>query len=554
MNWKLKYRHHLLIGVYTLLNFIQSMFTELANDEAYYWMYSNFLDWGYFDHPPAIAFIIKIGYGLFKNELGVRLMVVILNSSSLYLLREIIGRKYFGLLFLLFCSISSLQVYSFIAVPDSPLLFTTCLFFYAYQRFLDRNILSDTLLLGMSMALLMYSKYHGILIIFFTMASNRKLIMNPRFIVAGISALLLYAPHLNWQVMNDFPSYQFHVLNRSQSPYDYMDTTNFLLGQFLITGPFMTIPLLYRAIRWKSEAVFDKSLRYTMFGIFLFFLFSTANDHAEANWTISACIPMILLAHHSLTKEQVLTNWLVPVASLSILALLFVRLHLMFDLLPNKITIKDEFHGSREWATEIKHLAASKSVIFMNSYQDASKYSFYSGDMSLSLNNVFYRRNQFDLWPISDSMQGLPAIFFTTWDYKDIDSIETAKGIEKFIEVPSFYSANRVWLSANWPKDGIRRGQIVEVTFEFMRNQNLAQGSDIDANPLFITYEIFQQEEYSCYQIARQLSAEELSTTNQLTIPFRAPNKAGTYFIILSIRCGNFPASINSKLYRVKVI
>jgi hypothetical protein len=31
------------------------------DDEAYYWVYSKFLDWGYFDHPPSGGFADKDG-------------------------------------------------------------------------------------------------------------------------------------------------------------------------------------------------------------------------------------------------------------------------------------------------------------------------------------------------------------------------------------------------------------------------------------------------------------------------------------------------------------
>ena len=34
---------------------------ELFHDEAYYWLYSKYPDWGYFDHPPLVAMLIKIG-------------------------------------------------------------------------------------------------------------------------------------------------------------------------------------------------------------------------------------------------------------------------------------------------------------------------------------------------------------------------------------------------------------------------------------------------------------------------------------------------------------
>ena len=55
------------LAIWLVINLIQSYFTELAHDEAYYWMYSKYLSWGYFDHPPMIALIIKIGYAIWSK-------------------------------------------------------------------------------------------------------------------------------------------------------------------------------------------------------------------------------------------------------------------------------------------------------------------------------------------------------------------------------------------------------------------------------------------------------------------------------------------------------
>ena len=38
-----------------ILNVVQGGTTELLPDEAYYWVYSQYLDWGFFDHPPLVA-------------------------------------------------------------------------------------------------------------------------------------------------------------------------------------------------------------------------------------------------------------------------------------------------------------------------------------------------------------------------------------------------------------------------------------------------------------------------------------------------------------------
>ena len=66
---------------WALLSIIQATNTELFDDEAYYWVYSRFIDWGYFDHPPMIAAIVKAGYAIFPNEFGVRLFVLLLTKT-----------------------------------------------------------------------------------------------------------------------------------------------------------------------------------------------------------------------------------------------------------------------------------------------------------------------------------------------------------------------------------------------------------------------------------------------------------------------------------------
>ena len=52
--------------------------TQLAEDEAYYWMWARDLQWSYFDHPAMTAWWIAAGVSwLGITELGVRLPVVL---------------------------------------------------------------------------------------------------------------------------------------------------------------------------------------------------------------------------------------------------------------------------------------------------------------------------------------------------------------------------------------------------------------------------------------------------------------------------------------------
>src|SRR6187455_799449 len=130
-------KHHRLLfySSWLLLALAQSASTELIADEAYYWVYSRFPAWGYFDHPPMIAMLVKWGYAIFPNELGVRLFCLLLNTGSILLIEKLINRKNPFLFYAIVLSIGLMQAGGFMAAPDIPLLFFTALFFWTYRRF-----------------------------------------------------------------------------------------------------------------------------------------------------------------------------------------------------------------------------------------------------------------------------------------------------------------------------------------------------------------------------------------------------------------------------------
>src|SRR5215216_5292804 len=58
--WPYKKKVLILILFSAILKSIIACWLELANDEAYYLLYSRFLQWNYFDHPPMVALSIRL--------------------------------------------------------------------------------------------------------------------------------------------------------------------------------------------------------------------------------------------------------------------------------------------------------------------------------------------------------------------------------------------------------------------------------------------------------------------------------------------------------------
>lgn len=125
----IQYHKQLFYGTWLLLNLVQSAGTGLMDDEAYYWVYSRFLDWGYFDHPPMVAFLIKAGYAIFPNEFGLRLLFAVMSTVAIWMIEKLLIIKDDLLFYTIVISMGLLQIGGIIAIPDTPLLFFTALFF-----------------------------------------------------------------------------------------------------------------------------------------------------------------------------------------------------------------------------------------------------------------------------------------------------------------------------------------------------------------------------------------------------------------------------------------
>ena len=147
----------------TLVNLLQAYFTEITLDEAYYYQYARDLDWGYYDHPPMVALVIKISQLFFNGNLGVRFLTVLLFSGNLFLIWKYLLPKdkasYVNEFIILSLGLVMMNVYSFITTPDVPLLFFGTIFFILYKRFTEKQNFWNAVLLGISVALLFYSKY-----------------------------------------------------------------------------------------------------------------------------------------------------------------------------------------------------------------------------------------------------------------------------------------------------------------------------------------------------------------------------------------------------------
>ena len=537
--------------VILLVNLFQAFFTELSDDEAYYWMFSQNLDWGYFDHPPMIALMIKAGYSVFANELGVRVFPVIFNFLSLILLRRLCPEFNPILLIGVFFSMLIFQIYGFVAVPDSPLLFFTILFYYLYEKYLNRDSVWISVLLGLCVALLLYSKYHGILVIFFVLLSNLRLFTKKSFYLVVFTAVLAYVPHIWWQVDNGYPSYMYHMLGKSHESYHPSDTFEYLGGLFLVFGPVLFYWIWKYSFQNRREGLFEKGLFYTGLGTMIFFLMSTLNSHGELNWTATASMSLIILALRN--KNFVVTRLFKGAVLLSIVLFIGMRVILFLPLEEASFSRKSEFHRGEKWSEEIQEVIGDRPAVFINSYQKASKYAFYSGSEAHSMNNSRYRKNQYDLWPMEVELQGKEVAIIPNWVESSFDKIETAKGTFSYNIDSSFISFSKIQFETEENTLKMNRGEKKSLNLEVLNNYEYPIiGDSIDF--VRLEYEILQQGVFLESFLAKDLSNIEIPPgKSEMAIEIQAPEEPGIYYVKFVIKSRWYPPFINSRFISFEV-
>ena len=398
---------------------LQANFTNLIFDEAYYWYYAKNINWGYFDHPPMVAWLIKVSSFFFNEELGTRFMSCLLSVGTLLILWVTIDnpkkKDYVSHFFVVTFSMTLLNAYGFFALPDTPLLFFTALFLNVYKRFIASPSVVLALVLGIVMAALMYSKYNAVLVILFVLFSNLKLIKDKYAILAVLVSFACYIPHFLWLFENDFVSIKYHLFDRPNQAYNF---NKFTLGYFLnliaIFG--FTFPLVYYILyKTKPKDLFEKALLFLTYGVLIFFFVSSFSKRVQTQWIVVISIPMVLVIFNYIVDNEKIRKWFYGLGIANIVILLYLRVWLVYQPL---FPVVFETHYNDRWINEIENASTGAPIVFENSYRDAAMYEFYTRKPAISLNNINYRQNQYSIDNAEASVQSKQVYYLSKYRKK----------------------------------------------------------------------------------------------------------------------------------------
>jgi hypothetical protein len=536
--------------VWSLINLLQSYFTELHPDEAYYWLYSRFLDWGYFDHPPMVALFIRAGDSLFHNELGLRLLTVFSSTFSWWILWQIVKKyrveaKWFVLVI---SSVSIFHIFGFTTTPDAPLFFFSTLFYFFYQQYLAKDKPLFAILLSLALAGALYSKYP-------------KLLLRKSFWLVAALTLILFLPHVFWQINHDFPSVKYHLFERSASHYRVEFTGLFLVGQLFMAGPVISWFWFKHIARFRATDVFTRTLLFNFVGTLLFFLANTLKVAVQPHWTLIGFLPFVLLVSISLQNKPK-PRWLQPLLYINLLLLLLMRLGLMVkNPISMKVGVVKSYFGNAQWTETIKEKAGNAYVVFPDQFQNPSWYSYYSNSLrGFAYDSRFYRRTQFDIWPLEDSLQQKRVYLVTDQPLKEFktDTLKTAKGIFYGAWIDQLRTYQKVLVEANVKEIKTSPGKTVHLNLKI-------------TNPYTTTINFSNSSQQHIAVLRAYITQEDSALSNQLAPPnfnqlqlkpseskffpfdLKIPLQKGNYTLLFSVKTPPFSGPRSSSFIQIHI-
>ncbi|MFN8276674.1 MAG: glycosyltransferase family 39 protein [Chitinophagales bacterium] len=533
-------------AVWTIALLIQAHFTQLAADESYYWMYSRRPAWGYFDHPPVIALLIHFGYAIFHSELGVRLLAVACNLGTILALEKLIQPKNFNLFFGCVVSVALIHFIGFLALPDAPLLFFAALFFLVFQRFLNEQKWLDALLLGILSALMFLSKYHAVLVVAAAVLSNLWLLRKRQFWLAIVLAAFLLLPHAYWQYSAGFPSIKYHLLERSAAPWQFSFTLEYVLGQLFVLGP--VTGLLFFIAAWKVPAntPLARTLKNMFWGLYAFFLLMSFKGRVEAHWLLLNIIPGLFFGYQY--AEEYLREsrrQLMLIVSISLIAT--ARLLLM---IPDTFTagtpiapLLQPFHQKQNMQA-LARVAGSQPVAFMNSYQQASLYTFYGSGEGFSLNNLMGRKNQFDIWKSEDEFRGKRTLLIPNYSSTEFNTITNGQATFPYIWLNNFQAFSGIRIETDKKQYQLASDSSLKLSLRFWNMNSYNIDSSITGTLSCLAYSWFDGTKMEAAGILQPLQQADLAQPTTIEVP--APPTSGKKALYLSIKTGNLPPGFNS--------
>ena len=213
------------IGYAFFLRLVFSAHVELLPEETYYWAYARHLDIGYLDHPPGVAWLIRLGTTLFGDtEFGVRFGALCCGAVTAFFVYRLTKNLFGEGSAFIALAMSQILPYFFLSgmlmTPDAPLAATWAASVYFLERALCGGWSRAWIWAGLALGLGLLSKYSigllavAVLVFMLVDAPSRRWFFRWEPYAGLLVAAVVFAPVVIWNAQHDWMSFAFQTARR----------------------------------------------------------------------------------------------------------------------------------------------------------------------------------------------------------------------------------------------------------------------------------------------------------------------------------------------------
>lgn len=409
----------LLVAAVVILNLFYNAYLPIHPDEAYYWYWSQRLELGYFDHPPLIAYLIKLSTLFSDHVFFIRLVAIFsvtISAFFIYRLTERIGDAHAAMIATaLYLSLPVTQISATITTPDSALLiFWSGALYFGYLALFEQKI-KNIYLTGLFLGLALLSKLPAILLVgilgLMILLKRRQLLASVHTWIAFGMIFVIFSGMLYWNARHEWISFTFQYAHGSTK--DFAISLNavgeYLGGLVLLITPLLFITALYIFAKTSPKNLNggEKYLLFITGFILLFFGYKGLFKPMALNWYAPALLTLIpFLAFHFRRLQLYKTL----AASLAVALCFSFIAKFPATVMPKKSNPEYSLMGYEKAVDAFKHYIAGKDEPLCSDYYSTTAVLYYfmpeyQGTISSVLTS---RPNMFTIWDKEDAIK-IPA-------------------------------------------------------------------------------------------------------------------------------------------------
>lgn len=405
---KLESQFNLPLIIITCILLIRIIFIGIMGpmpQDAYYYFYSEHPALSYFDHPPAIAYILRLFTTIFGEHVAsIKLADSTVTLLTVYFFYQLSSRFYDKKntvkSVLLLMSTLMVTILSLVSTPDTPLLLCWTLSLILLHKAIFKSNKMNWIWAGLLMGLAFDSKYTavflpaGTLLFLLLSKQHRTLLLTIWPWLACLIFLITALPVIIWNFGNNFASFRFQGAERMHTVSSFQLQPKLFFGllghQLAILIPVMFISIFYGLYRIAKEyqnrwaTLPEKTIFLLSFflPLFLVFLVLSFIYWVKLNWMMPAYITGIILVSHYISEK-----WMKWQLSISLVIHLALAIEILYYPFP--IKSDDTWMGWKELASHVHQLQKDENVDFIFS---ADGYKT-SAELNLYLSKFVYAQN-----------------------------------------------------------------------------------------------------------------------------------------------------------------